>query len=260
MSEIVDNLRKNGYWESPTPWAGIKPFMDYLRGSTAFPGHVVSRGNQTPMTLNMALSIPINTPSNIPNEYHFACHSMGETLAAPGLLDFLLPMTDVALEYFDREPALLYSVNAFWKKPLGHPGWHNDTDDRKIMALFMYGTDIFDYAAGPHAYVPGSHLWTTEEKQPYNDGVAVPDPSTTKTFYGPAGTWFITNTLGIHNGIPPDIGRNARLLLWARWGVSNPPKSYREDQLIAWPRSAINISEPSHEYQAASHLVIDWSK
>lgn len=260
MGEIAESLRSQGFWKSPTPWAGIHKFMDWQRGCVTFPGHMYTRGDRTPRSLNDTLAVPIEQESPIPNQYHFASHMLGHTLKGPGLLDFLMPLTEEAEDYFDGESALLYSINAFWKKPGGHEQWHNDTDDRKIFALFMFGTDILTREDGTHGYIPGSHKWSIEEKQPYNENIKQPDEKDAVYFYGPAGTWFITDTWGLHNGVAPAQGKPARMLLWSRWGVSDPPKSYREVFDHAWPARNLGVKTPSIKHQTATRLIVDWSQ
>lgn len=242
MSDIIETLRRDGIWRSPTLFPYAKEFLAHLKGQPSFPGHVLRAGDEKARPLDECLAIPIDQPSPFENEFHFACHHPISAMSAPGLLNFLFPIFDLAEEYFDGEVARLYSVNSFWKKPRGLPGWHYDTDDRKILAFFMYGTDILAMEDGPHGYVKGSQHWGEEEKNRYHNTNVEPPQENAEILYGPAGTWFLTDTRGLHNGFCPAADRPARLLTWARWGVSLPPISYIHDKLSPVPVSALSLN------------------
>lgn len=174
------------------------------------------------------------TPQNSPDTL---CYSMEAILQLPGLLRFALGMTDFAKRHLDAEP-VLYSVNAFWTKPARnlHPGlqeFHRDKDDSRFFAMFIYGTDVLEPNDGPHEFVHYSH-----DGLPHAKDAVIP-------IYGPRMTWFLEDPRGLHRGRMPLT--HERLLLWMRWGVSDPPMTYTKDGMSPVPR--VNVPDyPSDPY------------
>lgn len=244
----AEALRQQGFWRAGL-WHGMPLVMAHLQRSMAYTGHVIPQGDRRPRALSEVLD----------DSHRHMCHAMETAITAPALFDFITVFHGLAAEYFQEEP-MLYSVNAFWKKPGAPSGWHYDEDDRKQLVMFIYGTDVLNNDQGIHQYVRGSHTWSREQlKWIHNVEEKVPPAEwTVDTFIGPAGTFFFTDTRGLHNGFPPK--EEARLLLWARWGVSDPPVTYRNDELSPVHYSKIGLAcKPSEEVQRRTRLVVDWS-
>jgi hypothetical protein len=150
------------------------------------------------------------------------CHAMEDAILAPHVLELALSYVPLMRDYLGQPP-LLYSMNAFWSRGGVEPlnpaiqAWHRDNDDTRFCAIFVYGTDVLDDAHGPHRFRAGTHVGGGIE-----DGPEV-------VIYGPAGTAFAAHTHGMHMGGKPTA--DIRLLMWARFGVSDPPESYRWDKL-----------------------------
>ncbi len=111
-------------------------------------------------------------------------------------------------------------VTAWWSNPSGAGAehaerFHRDKDDWRFFKLFLYLTDV-DEEAGPHAYVPGSHLF---EGPQFRRQIRYEDEEIRRVFgensvhffTGPPGTAFLENTYGLHRGIPP---RSKRRLIF----------------------------------------------
>ena len=252
MTDLINHLHAHGYARTDF-WPHIYDYLAYLKKCPAYNGHVLASGDGVPRTLEDALAQTTGTNCG------YACYSMADTLKGPGLMQELLPMTMLAAEYFGEEP-LLYSVNAFWKKSFSDADWHFDQDDRKIFVMFMYGSDILVKEDGPHAYVKGSHTWSEESKDWLHTSKQQPASAAVETFYGPAGTCFFTDTRGLHKGHAPK--ETPRLLIWARWGVSDPPHAYIGDKLSPVPCSELpffEIMPLSDRTRNRLKLVIDWN-
>lgn len=250
MTDVLDVLRRDGC--SLVDWAPdmARSLRGHLMVSRTCTAHVIPQGDGVERTLFDAL-----------NQAHpMCCHPMVDVLATPGLFDYLAKTRPIADGYFG-EPASLYSVNAFWKKPGGPAGWHHDTDDGKVLALFMFGTDVSDAEGGVHAYVAGSHEWSRDTLRPWHnvqEDVSGPLPADwpVQRFEGPAGTTFLTDTRGLHNGYPPT--RAPRLLLWARWCIGDPPPAYKNDQTHPVPWRGVVAQKPDPAIQRATRLVVNW--
>ena len=181
------------------------------------------------------------------------CHSMADVLQIPGFLETALGFRSLVGMYFGGQTPLLYSLNAFWSQPAeGTPykethDWHRDGDDIKQLVMFAFGTD----SKGAHLYQRGSHRIADAQLGYF---YKQPPMSALEGVPGKAGTVFLSDTSGLHVGIRPD---QPRLLLWARWGVSDPPKSYVWDKLSPLPRSLIGDRYPSDPaLQHAIKLVV----
>ena len=245
-------LRDYGYTRL-APWNDANALRARLKNSPTYTGHVIPQGDRVARTWDETIAIPANPL------FH-ACHSLETILqAAPSLLPYIVGYLPLVEEFFG-EPALLYSINAFWKRPPDRGGWHYDLDDRKQAVIFIYGTDVLSPEDGVHQYYVESAGFSTEEKAKFHnvEGVFVP-PVAVESFYGPAGTAFMTNTNGLHTGWPPKTG--ARLLIWARFGVSDPPATYHADEIGPVPASKLSYWTPGGEpVRHATHLIVDWPK
>lgn len=248
---MIEDLRSDGYVMGFCDPQIALSLRATIVPSRSYTGHVITQGDRVARSYSDALRQP----------HGFVCHEMKTVLSAPGLFDAIAQYHMLAAEYFGEEP-LLYSVNAFWKKPKGAPGWHHDTDDGpKQLVMFMYGTEVSEETGGVHAYVTGSHLWDRAKLKPWHnvqEDVSGPLPSEwpVHNIYGKAGTAFLTDTLGLHNGLAPF--QMPRLLLWARWCAGGPPQSYVNDEIKPVRWNEIVKEKPSEEIQRRTRLVVDW--
>jgi hypothetical protein len=235
---------KKLYWDGIAPagrWSGIEDFRKYLAQRPQYIGHVAAKSE-----FQLA---PEGTfaPST--------SHLMGHVLAAPGFFSLACSFLPVAAQYLGTEPKL-YSVNAFWTRPTDKPPnpdiqvWHRDRDDEKFLVLFMYGTPVEHHHQGPHNFVLGSHR---------NNDHSHRGPLNTEemtTVFGPAGNLFLADTSGLHYGQVPRSGE--RMLVWARYGVSNPPEAYKWDKLKPVPASSLDLGVVTDEVKRMTRLVVDW--
>lgn len=249
MLSLVDELRQYGFVRAP--WMLSPLSIAHIEGHfmhcTAWPAHVVCKVPGYPaggMTVSDALTM---------TDWPMFSVRMQDVVSAPHLFELALIGLGVAGAYFN-EPARLYSMNAFWTQPASRSYeethyWHRDGDDRKQMALFVYGADVLEIADGPHRYERGTH---TEPPGHLHHPV---DENNVTDVYGPAGTVFFTDPHGIHQGIRPSRGR--RILMWARYGVSDVPASYVADQLSPASRDVLGDRYPTDpDLQKAIELVV----
>lgn len=229
------SLARDGFevLPAPMPPEELAAIVAHLKGCKVYDAHVQAKAQRS-----AAWGAP----------WPMACHHMHDVLRAPGMLQWALSVRRLARGVFGEEP-LLYSVNAMWTQPASHQygqthKWHRDGDDRKFLALFMYGSDVLRPEDGPHRYLAGSHL---------NDDPPQKDiEQRAVSIYGRAGTMFVTHPRGLHIGVRPG---KLRLLLWARWGVSEPPISYVWDKLAPAPKASLPWWPESEEEQRAVRLV-----
>lgn len=162
------------------------------------------------------------------------CWSMADVLTAPHVLETAIRWTPTAGAYLEAEP-LLYSVNAFTMYPSAGltsrdtQEFHRDKDDTKFLALFVYLTDVLIEEDGAHQYLKGTHRGTNQGEL--------------ETITGPAGTMFLSDGRGFHRGIRPTT--HPRTILWIRWGVSDPPASYKWCGLKPVDRAWVGERYPS---------------
>jgi len=212
-------LRRDGIVH-PFGRIDVAPILLHLADKTVWNAHVRAKASA---------SAPLQDVLRARRWAAFA-HSLHDIVRAPVFLEAALALRPLAEEYFGEEP-VLYSMNAFWTQPaMGDlyadtHDWHRDTDDRKQLALFVYGTDIPAWDDGAHLYQPGTHNAGT-----VGNAQAFP-------VMGDAGTAFLCDPSGLHMGVRPT--RTARLFMWARWGVSTPPDAYKWDQLEPIPAAAL---------------------
>ena len=148
--------------------------------------------------------------------HSLACYDFDAIVTCPHLIKVALDHADLAEEYLEQEP-VVYSANIWWSFPGGFVNpevqkQHRDVDDEKFLALYFYLSDVDREAA--HVYCRGSHRGDTTEMM---------------TITGPAGTMFIEDGSGCHYGNHPS--KRPRLAAWVRFGVSDPPSSYKVDGL-----------------------------
>jgi hypothetical protein len=162
------------------------------------------------------------------------CHDMTSVVTAPHFWEFALALLPQAAAYLGTVPHL-YSMNAFWTRasddlPMRDlQTWHRDYDDEKFLALFVYGTDVMGPDAGPHMFQKGTHESA--------------ESGEVEIIYGPAGTAFLADTRGLHVGMKP-TSPDPRLILWARYGVSERPRSYDIDELSPVPSALLGDRYP----------------
>lgn len=184
-------------------------------------------------------------------------HSMDDVVTGPHLFEKALTLFSFARDYFDGEFPRLYSMNAFWTCPSAqvYPdthSWHRDGDDRRQLVMFTFGVDIPNVEDGAHLYQRGTHRLRDEQLGYHFNS---PPESAVEIVTGVPGTTFLVDTFGFHMGVRPV--NNPRLLLWARWGVSNPPESYGWDQLRPVPKQLLGDRYPEDaELQEAISLVV----
>lgn len=182
--------------------------------------------------------------------------SMLDVVLAPHWFERSVAAFSLARDYFDEFPRL-YSINAFWTIPgrfySATQAWHRDGDDVKQLTLFMFGSDIEEYDDGAHLYQCGTHRLTDADLgRPWE---APPDGAVMRVL-GARGTVFAVDTGGIHRALTPV--RRPRLLLWARWGTSNPPRSYAWDDTAPVPRVLLGDRYPEDpELREAIRLVVN---
>lgn len=89
--------------------------------------------------------------------------------------------------------------------------WHRDPEDRKMVKMFIYMTDVLNEASGPFIYIKGSQSGGPKEKvfpqtppaAMYPDMGAVEkvvSSNLVKTCLGKAGTVIFADTSGLHKG------------------------------------------------------------
>lgn len=225
MNRIVEGLRSSGVMVLPEPISEDRAsrLAAHLRVAPCYEGHVRVYGDGVPRSYEDASS-----------QFDLWCHDLATVVAAPYLWEFVVGCAPVAVEYLGGA-ARLYSMNAFWTRPTTSAprpdlqGFHRDRDDERFVALFVYGTPVPDLAGGPHVFVVGSHL--------DDDPAAEAGSRSDVSVLGPAGTAFFVDTSGLHMGAKPL--REPRLLIWARWGVSERPWAYVNDQLSPVSQSVL---------------------
>lgn len=249
MQQEIDALRRDGIVQLPAIGPGpVYDIWTHLTKCEVKNAHVEAKATSEPVRLRSALAA---------GQWPMMCHAMRDVILAPHLFEAALELRELAQDYFDGERPLLYSMNVIWTQPApGVPqyqdthSWHRDGDDRKQLVMFMFGTDVG--IDGAHLYQKGSHrIADSDLGRDFRD----PAPESIEAIYGPAGSVFLADTGGLHIGLRP---RKHRMLAWARWGVSDPPESYRWDQLAPIPRALLGERYPSDPVlQEAVHLIVD---
>jgi hypothetical protein len=225
-------------------------FREQLDSSPVYGAHVSAKATEPPTTLNDAIHVK-PWPTFAP--------PMAALVKSPFWLETAMSFFKIARAYFDGEFPRLYSMNAFWTKQVDGPAyvdtqaWHRDGDDRKQLTIFMLGSDVPEPSEGAHLYQRGTHRIPDDKlERNFRDA---PPVGITEVVYGEAGTLFLVDTGGLHKAIKP--ASRPRLLVWARYGVSNPPASYGWDSLSPVPRAEIGDRYPSDlDMQESIRLVV----
>jgi len=210
---VIDLLRADGIAVLPEGLDARTALAtaEHLRRRPCYPGHVKVYGDGAARSYEEVRRVAGSWT-----------HDLADVLEAPGFWELILRSQPLAALYLGVDRPRLYSVNAFWTRPdrdapiQALQTLHRDADDDRFIALFVYGTDVLDDDDGPHVFRAGSH----RNDQAFGlSEVRV---------YGRAGTAFLADTRGLHRGLKPV--RQDRLLLWARWGVSERPWAYVNDR------------------------------
>lgn len=169
-------------------------------------------------------------------------HSIDQILQAPHALElFNAPhVLETAELYLGCKP-LLDNIGCWWSyggetfgaraAAKGTQRHHRDLDSLRGFKIFFYLTDV-DEDGGPHIFVKGSH-----RSARLSTGRALTDAEVAAAFgadsavsmTGPAGSWFLGDTYGVHKGALPRRGR--RLLLSAQYNINRTPHAPRRPVL-----------------------------
>lgn len=235
---VYDVLAQDGIADVPgLTLAQAQEFMNYLGKCPTWNGHVKAYSLGKPGTTE-----PDAT----------SCWEMEHTILAPHFFERALQLTTVAEVYLGQEP-VLYSVNCFTTYPgkaaprIDLQEFHRDRDDVKFVAMFMLCSNINCKEDGAHQFVIGSHLDMTpnfNDVRRVREGDVRPvDGRPVKSVCGPTGTMFLADTWGLHRGIKPMY--KPRSIVWARWGVSDPPATYGLDQLTPIKKELLGARYPT---------------
>jgi hypothetical protein len=246
----LEKMRRDGIVRLPAmDRKQIKEFTGYLMPKVVYNAHVKAKATQL-SRLEGALKM---------KEWPMLCHDMNDIVAAPYLFEIALSMMPFVKEYFGGEQPRLYSMNAFWTQEVPdakeYPDthwWHRDGDDRRQLALFLYGSDVLENNDGAHLYQRGTHL-VGDHQLKNDDGsprhYTEPPQSCLETILGEAGTMFMSDPGGLHMGLRPKgldgAGKPSRMLAWARYGVSEVPVVYQFDRLTPAPKEVLGNRYPS---------------
>ena len=238
----------------------LAELWQFLDDCPVWPNHVASKAAGEGSKLLFKARVDGEWPAFAP--------CMDDVIRAPHFFEYALRGYEPATAYFGELP-LLYSVNMFFTQPAPTQygdthNWHRDGDDRKQLGMFMFGTDVLDPADGGHLYQRGTHCLLeggdidvahAQLDAALGDAYRNPPAASVETILGPAGTFFFEDPSGVHMGVRP---RGLRAFAWARWGVSDPPRSYAEwDHLRPASRDLLGGRYPADpELQRAIHLVV----
>lgn len=246
MLDTLRQLQRDGVVKTSVTF-NAEAVVNYLRQTSVFNAHVAAKAT----TLDTFQEV-VNA-----RQWPMFCHTMESIVVAPEIFEIavgLLPLADV---YFG-EPALLYSMNAFWTQPAPNQpqyqdthSWHRDMDDRKQLVAFFMLTTVHELGDGAHQYQYGTHVLSDEQLGRHPNA---PPPEGVQTVYDVSGAVFLEDTRGLHQAFRPQV--SPRGLAWARFGVSDPPESYKWDQLSPVPRAVLGDRFPTDPVvQHAVHLV-----
>lgn len=237
----------------PSPLSQKQAFdiKKYLMEQAVWDRHVCAKSENPSATFAEAIEHrwPVFSPT------------MEAIITAPHFFEVALSFFPHAQRYFGEFPRL-YSMNAFWTQPAGDghvymdtQAWHRDGDDQHQFTIFGFGTDVETMADGGHLYQIGTHHIPDDQlSYPFREDPPVGEAKI-KPIVGPAGTLFIVDTNGLHKALKPTT--NPRLLIWARWGTANPPRSYEWDSLKPVPKEKLGNRYPDDPaLQEAIKLVV----
>ncbi len=171
-------------------------------------------------------------------ESNMGYHSADQILRAPHVIDLFNDprVLETAELYLGCKP-LLDNIGCWWSyggetfgardAAKGTQRHHRDLDSLRGFKIFFYLTDV-DADGGPHVFVKGSHrsrLLSTGRALTDAEVDAAFGTQATVSMTGPAGSWFLGDTYGLHKGALPRRGR--RLLLAAQYNINRTPHGPR---------------------------------
>ncbi len=209
---LLPELRQNGFLNLPLK-VGTSSLIEWFDPLYAGPGPHIYSG---------------------PNPY-FRSYPSGYVVRCPLLLALfndrrLLGLIEAYMECWPT----LYSMNVWWSDPAPKPQldhmqrFHRDRDDWRFLTVFVYGTDVGE-DDGPHQIILGSHRFDeTGSGAQFDAHCEGKYGERIHTVTGPAGTVFISNTVGLHRGKPPKA--KARMIAWGRFGLGPNVNSFDLEQ------------------------------
>ncbi len=255
-------IRRDGIVKMPSLSAEqVMSFVGHLQNKLVVNAHVQAKATLLPAPLSAVLK---------KGEWPMMCHTMEDVVSAPYFFELAISMLDFAEQYFDGETPKLYSMNGFWTQPasgekyLDTHWWHRDGDDRKQLALFLFGTDVLNPQDGAHLYQKGTHRIPDTALPDGKGGLRhyeKPPDECLVTLTGEAGTIFASDPGGLHMGLRPTPvegqPHKPRLLVWARYGVSDMPISYQLDRMRPVPKAVLGARYPENpQVQQQIKLVV----
>lgn len=169
-------------------------------------------------------------------------HSVEQILQAPHVMDLFNDpqVLETAELYLGCKP-ILDNIGCWWsyggetfgarEAAKGTQRHHRDLDSLRGFKIFFYLTDVGE-DGGPHVFVKGSHrsrLLSTGRALTDSEVEAAFGRDDTVAMTGPAGSWFLGDTYGVHKGALPRRGR--RLLLSAQYNINRTPHGPRHPLL-----------------------------
>ncbi len=256
----LDMLNHNGTTMIPSlPKEHVDSMLNYWADKLVYNAHVSMHSTEPPVTFAEALK---------QNRWQCFSLEMKDVVSAPYFFEIALGVMDLVFNYFGEMPKL-YSMNVFWTQPASGPqyadthAWHRDGDDRKQLAMFLYGTPVIQRENGAHLYQKGTHILPpgpgVNERQLLADQRLGRDPNncppeTLVTILGDTGTMFLSDPNGLHMGLRPN---QLRMLAWARFGVSEPTASYVWDHMSPVSKSVLVDRYPTDpSLQEAIRMVV----
>lgn len=249
---VLGDMRRDGIAKIPTTFP-VQDVIEHLYKTEVYNAHVAAKATARDTFKSVYLGH---------QAWPMFCHSMQDVVTAPHILETALGLYPLVQQYFDGEPPLLYSMNAFWTQPVppnvpkyaDTHWWHIDGDDRQQLVVFFMGTDIEMKEDGAHLYQRGSQkFYPNPSNQNLGYNYEAPPDNVVTAMTGKAGTIFLTDPRGMHMAPRP---RRPRMLAWARFGVSDPPVSYGWDKLSPVDKALIGDRYPKDPVlQQAIHLV-----
>ena len=271
---LVTDLRRQGIVElgpllSADQTAALRA---YLEPMPVYDGH-------TPTLSSGASPRP---RKDMPAGAVFGSHQTTTCLGAPFLMQAANdPRVLTLAESYLGCPPTIYTVSMWWSFPGDNDlatgqFFHRDYDDLRFCVLFLYLSDVLDTAAGPHCYVTEStnpqimrealaqarqvghadlpsddrQLFSTSLSvlRRYHEPLSEAFAARIKTVFGPAGTGFMTDSYGLHRGLPPTSG--PRLLCCIRYGQTlNAALTFEDVVTLRWSAAAGRIPDtPYHRY------------
>ena len=221
----IERFQREG-WLNLDPLTGqqVDDVLGWLKSRPVFVGRHVVQADTEFTTWDAAAGANV------------LCWTLETAVLTPHLLERALAEFDFVTEYLGTPNPYLYSLNVFVTRP-GQPvrpdiqAFHRDTDDVKFLPMFFYLSDVGEDA---------------RQELRVDDRVV--------GIEGKRGTVFFSDTMREHRGLKPVTGE--RIIAWARFGVSNPPESYKWDHLEPIDKNLLGARYPTEpRLQEAIKLV-----